>query len=217
MTDTPCKRYGPRLQQELGTDHTALLVCLPSTNRPSPRRPFVQKRRAGLSKSPSRRQSPFLSLTHHSLSTHLLRSVLFALDLGLGPYAEESSTNTGSPPPSLWTLRGGEAVRFISGCRICLFSPNEETALEPPTRMPFLPRNCSYSVSTTYVTMKQSRALTHYCSPCAGSRTNRPNEYTTICMETRSEFRSLLGLQCALLRWTTNLRILTGIFHHCGS
>lgn len=117
------------------------------------------------------------------LLTPFLHSVLVALDLGLGPYAEESSTNTGCLPSSLWTLRGGEAVRSNSGCRICLFSPNEEPGLEQATKMPFPQLSCSSSVRTTYVTQRRSRGLTRHRSPRASRRANCLDEYTAICVE----------------------------------
>ena len=148
---------------------------------------LVQKRRAGLRKSRSRLQRPFLSLALYHTFTHtlLLHSVFlffFLSGLGLRPYAEESSTNTGCLFLSLQTLRGGEAVRFNSGRRICFFSPNEEPALGTPTTMPFPPLSFSYLVRTTYVALRQPHALTHF-STCASRRANCPDKHTAICVE----------------------------------
>ena len=59
-------------------------------------------------------RSSFLNLDLYLYLCNLCIRHHFLPDLGLRSYAEESSTNTDCLPLSLWTPRGGEAVRFNS-------------------------------------------------------------------------------------------------------
>jgi hypothetical protein len=98
------------------TDHTAL-IAKHQSDKSVPRTEGPRAEAAGWPEEISLSSSACIPQPHfvRRLSPHsFCIQLFFVYDLGLGPHAEESSTNTGHSL-SLWTLRGGEAVRIISG------------------------------------------------------------------------------------------------------